>query len=257
MSYEKEIDEDVKNSVINELMTKAIESNSAEAVRFFLENGVAFYEIDQDGVSFFIRCIEKENIDMVKAFVNTGKIQVNRYYNDLYIRATPLTVAAHCDNIEIAELLICSGAEVNIKEIDGYLLTPLIAALASDKREMYDFLLENGADIDFSFYELIKGSELISESKTSEIAETLLKHGADPNSEDEFGTPVLSVAITSYQFGIVNLLIKYGADINAKDEDGKTAREEIIDSIKKYETYQDDPDYENILKLIENNFQQD
>lgn len=60
---------------------------------------------------------------------------------------TPLHIAAHQGDLEMAKLLIEAGAEIDANHhgfIYGY--TPLYAAVSANKREMVEFLLSKGAN---------------------------------------------------------------------------------------------------------------
>jgi ankyrin repeat protein len=235
MVDEYEIDEDVKLDILNDLMVKAIESDSAEVVTFLIKNGADIHKNDEHGNAIFHRCIRQGNVEMVRAFINTGKLWLDDMSNDLYCRTAALCEAAFYGHIEIAALLIDSGAAIDIRDIDGFFNTPLIAALSAKRLGMFDFLLKKGADIDFSFCELISGGgDDSAECDYKKMVEIFLENGANPNILDEFGEPMVSVAANSENFDIVCLLIESGADLNVKNEEGMKAREVVCRCIDKY-----------------------
>ena len=55
-----------------------------------------------------------------------------------------------------------------------------------------------------------------------ELGELLLKHGADVNLRDAFGTTALHGAVMSSQETVVRFLLKHGANIHIKCNDGIT-----------------------------------
>jgi ankyrin repeat protein len=60
--------------------------------------------------------------------------------------AAPLHSAAAAGRLEVCRVLLDAGAEVNAVQHGGY--TALLDAAANKNRELYDFLLERGADRD-------------------------------------------------------------------------------------------------------------
>eukprot|EP00435_Cladocopium_sp_Y103_P020871 s963_g5.t1 len=56
---------------------------------------------------------------------------------------TPLHMAARSGNVQVAQLLVSYGAEVNALNLDD--LTPLVLAAQEGKQELCSFLLDVGA----------------------------------------------------------------------------------------------------------------
>jgi ankyrin repeat protein len=124
---------------------------------------------------------------------------------------TPLRLAAQYNQLEVVELLIAEGADVNAKE-DIYGRTPLFWAATKEGHK--------------------------------EIAEILITKGADVNvkSGDEETTPLHQAALYGHK-EIAELLIANGADVNAKNDDGWTPlkfavalkhRDETADLLRKH-----------------------
>ncbi len=116
--------------------------------------------------------------------------------------------AAQCSRIDCAQVLINSGADVNIASPEG--LTPLHKAMKRDMAKTAQFLIHNGANID----------------ATSSMGRTVLHHA------------VMLNAIRS-----LSVLIDSGADIHARDCHGQTPldlarrkkREQLILMLEKAE----------------------
>ncbi len=78
-------------------------------------------------------------------------------------------------------------------------------------------------DKDFMLIELVQSQGYIKE------VEGLLKIGADPNSKDTYGKPILVEAVEQGHADVVSLLLKAGADPNSKDTYGKPILVEAVE----------------------------
>jgi tetratricopeptide (TPR) repeat protein len=122
---------------------------------------------------------------------------------------------------EIAELLISKGADVNVKNNDGF--TPLILALSNGFKELSELLIAKGAEVNVKdnnsrsplTYSLVGGYK--------EIAELLISKGADISVKDKNGDTPLSLASANGFKELIELFIAKGVDVNIKNKDGNTA----------------------------------
>ncbi len=109
---------------------------------------------------------------------------------------TPLHLAAFFGHADIAFTLVDRGAEVNIRAKNPSAVTPLNSALAHRNPAV-----------------------------AAEIAEILIRQGADVNAAQEGGWRPLHQAAAQGFEDLVRLLIKHGADRSCKSDDGKTPAE--------------------------------
>lgn len=98
---------------------------------------------------------------------------------------------------------------------------PIELAVQYGHREVFRYLLDynkNGKDV--KQYDMQKLLSIASEWNQSEIAEIIIKKGADVNVIDQWGYSLLMKAVERNQEELTELLINNGADINALSRRG-------------------------------------
>jgi ankyrin repeat protein len=117
----------------------------------------------------------------------------------------PLHWAVFSGNAEIVKLLVERGVDANARTKDGF--TPLhLAALsfcATDNIEEYRYIKSYSHFYPFSFHVI-------------QVAEFLIKMGADVNARANDGSTPLEIALTKGKINMAALLVKYGARIDAQ-----------------------------------------
>ena len=180
--------------------------------------------------------VKKGDIQKVKEAIKHGA-DVNAKDN----RGWPLWVYAK--NKEVLDLLVKNGAKIpgfDVKKYNkGY--TPLHLAAENGSKEVVKLLIKYGANV--NAYGAVSvpvtatlhvfAPRVIKISKTplhiavergyKDIAELLIKHGADVNAKDRYGETPLHYAARVGRRDIAELLIKHGANVNAKDMYSKTS----------------------------------
>ena len=134
----------------------------------------------------FFRELDKRNPDMenIQVFLDSGLVDVHT--KDKWGN-TPLYWAAAWGSLEVVELLISSGAEVNAKGYNDW--TPL---------------------------------HLVAVRHSLAVAELLISSGAEVNAKTNGGSTPLHAAARMNSLEVAELLISSGADVNAKNNDGQT-----------------------------------
>ena len=141
---------------------------------------------------------------------------------------TPLHIAAQYGNIEMANLLLSKGSNINSSsgfasfEYNRHItffvknLTPLHTAVIHNQKEMVSFLVSKGADGNAGD---LSGSTPIFFANNTDIAKTLVKNGADINLRNNLGeTAIFHIDDKD----TLKYLISLGCDINAKNDNGIT-----------------------------------
>jgi len=111
------------------------------------------------------------HIEIVELLVNKGE---NVNAKDKNGR-TPLQFAADEGHKEIAELLIDKGADVNAKSKYG--VTPLHYAAGNGHKEIAELLIDKGADVDAKADNGITPLDAAIKFKKTELADLIRKHG--------------------------------------------------------------------------------
>ena len=190
-------------------------------------------------ISIYVASVEG-NIEAVKQHMVAGT-DANSKDPKSRSGVTGLHGAAESGHVEIAELLIAEGANVNEMSKVG---TPLLLAAAFGHKEILELFIAKGGDVKVIQpgdktpldYAAAKGHK--------EIADLLIAKGVNVNSKDVNGNSSIHRAVDNGYKEIVELLIAKGADVNAKGYDGNTpldlaieddvAEIEIADLLRKH-----------------------
>jgi ankyrin repeat protein len=136
-----------------------------------------------------------------------------------------IAIAAMNGHAQIVQELINRG--VSLEDLDNNDMTPLMAAISSEKStlESINLLLLNGADVQAMYEE--EGVDAIlfaSRLGRADIVPALISAGADVESRDDnYGLTPLMVAIQEGHVHVANELIRGAANVDATLDDGTTA----------------------------------
>jgi len=149
-------------------------------------------------------------------------------------RWTALHAAADKGHVEIAEFLLKQGANVNVKDKDGY--TPLHNTADSflkgfprkgteaDRNRIAALLLKYGARVNATINHGETPLHRAALTNNVALVHLLLENGADPNIQQSQGMTPLHFALFAGKdrVQVVRLLIRHGADSSVTDEYGLT-----------------------------------
>jgi len=165
-------------------------------------------EISEAEQDVFLHALDKNDADAVRCLMSSGV----HPDSELGIGCSPLTAAATAGQLEIAELLIENGANVNLVEADGD--TPLALALAAacDQREDDDVDAEENEAADAAAWQAVLSGPHV------QIAKLLLKAGAKADTTNAFINRFFMTCCREGSVSLVRTLLEHGADVNAKDD---------------------------------------
>jgi ankyrin repeat protein len=160
------------------------------------------------------------DLERVKSLVETG-IDINTEESKWRKNSdTPLFIAVGAGHKEVAEFLIANGA--NMEAIDYKDHTPLQRMVELGRTDMAEFLVKKGANLKVKSE---SGRTLLHFAcyyGYRDIAELLLANGADLNIRSEDKNALHYASYCGHK-DMVELLLANGADVNAKNGAGKTA----------------------------------
>jgi len=202
----------------NEELGNAIVAGDVERVRYLLGHGADGNAKLLDGTTPLTNATRFGFNDVVDALL-AAKVDSNA--TDLS-HWTPLMYAAWIDDASMVSRLVKAGAKLDASDNDG--LTPLGVAAQNGKAKSLDALVAAGADVNKPIGQAqYTPLMLTSIAGSADIAQLLIKHGANVNAKNAGGVTALMVAAANNTTRVGSLLLQSGADTSIKSEDGRTA----------------------------------
>ena len=136
---------------------------------------------------------------------------------------TPAVAALAGRYFQVAELLHRNKSSVESRGFIGN--TPLHSAAYFGDIEMVQVLLDYGADVNTQndLFDTPLNFALLDDHQIEpKVARLLVEHGADPNRRGYKGFTALHLASKSGQLEIVRLLIEHGASVEVKNDEDRT-----------------------------------
>jgi len=152
--------------------------------------------------------VSSNNFADVRALVENKGADVNTVDGYGY---TPLNRAVVINNIALVKFLVEKGADVNFTYVSGYTYSPLYLAARTGNFEIVKYLVENGADVK---KESMGGGVLHPVASRGDVPMVayLIKNGADIHAtEGDRAQPALTFA---KDMAMVTFLVENGANIN-------------------------------------------
>lgn len=163
------------------------------------------------------KAIAEGNIALVEKLLS----DCGNMNEQLGLMGTPLCAAVFSNQVEVAKVLIKSGAQVNLADIDGEPLLSL--AIRKSYRDMAGLLIKNGANVNkrdqvFNRVPICAATEC----GLLEVMEQLLTAGAYANAQDSSGNTALHIATQAGDLRAMSLLLNHGCSARPTNVAGNT-----------------------------------
>ena len=190
-------------------LNQAAANGDIEQVRMSISKGVDINAKDEEGNTPLRLAVKSGKMEIVQILVEAGAdVNMGSW--------PPLGEAVDKNDVAIAKYLIDHGANVNAPRD----WTPLVQApYVSNNVEMVELLIANGADVNAGEWSPLHGAV---DERRRDIVELLIKKGADVNAKDGSGSTPLRYSIQNNDWDMFKLLFANGADIKAITPEGLT-----------------------------------
>ncbi|MGB7925158.1 MAG: ankyrin repeat domain-containing protein [Pyrinomonadaceae bacterium] len=174
----------------------------------------------------------------------------------------PVVKAAMDDDLDALRKLLDAGANVNTVD-ENYGLTALAMAAGNGNLEMVQLLLWYGADVNAKGPRGNTALMNLSGRSTAEVARALINAGANVALQDEDGDTALILLASDNNTEVLQALIDAGASVNTKNKQGQTAlmlaaSQGVVDNVKALlaagaNIYERDEEGTTVLKYVRDN----
>lgn len=197
---------------VRETLFQAIERGDKETVASLLAAQPALVSArNADGVSATLYSLYYREPEIAESLASSGA----------EMTVFEASALGHAETLR--ELLDSDSAQANAVSPDGF--TPLGLAAFFGQPETARMLLEHGADPNIASRNAMRVAPLHSAvaAQRLDIAEELLRHGADVNAAQADDFTPLHEAAQNGQVAMIDLLLRHGANLDARKSDGQTS----------------------------------
>ena len=190
------------------------EKPTPEAAKRFLQ--LRGYQFDPQS---FQRAVTANDVSAVDGFIAAG---IDPNVKDEETGSTALILAATHDQLDVVEVLLRDGANLNAKDMGGY--TALLRALEKKNDAIAELLLaQPNLEVNAQGFSGMSALTWYVWRGNERNVQTLLERGANPNLSDADGDTPLHGAAQRGNVKLLEMLLTSGANPNAKNKVGGTA----------------------------------
>ncbi len=169
--------------------------------------------------------IARDDLDEVQQLLAAG-VDINARDDD---RQTPLAAAAIAGRVEVIDLLIAEGADLE-RTSGRRTMTPLLASLDAVQEDAALVLLERGGDPEAVDKNGESALIWAAFNGTERVVQHLLAAGVKVDFQAHDGNSALADAARRGHLAIVRSLIANGATVNLRDKAGRTALTQAVEA---------------------------
>lgn len=177
---------------------------------------------------------QKGKLDKVRALLAADPSLVNSRDK---VGMTPLELAAQGDHRDVVEFLLDHGADVNARDSNGGFTAIDLALSSYHHQDVLQLLIAHGANVNTASKQGTTPLEEAAMRGQMDALQLLLSKGAQVNTLDSGGDTALLWALLMGHTDAAKMLIDAGADVNVRDGKGMTplfvARRHDMDAIEK------------------------
>ncbi|KAF5296333.1 hypothetical protein FQA39_LY12550 [Lamprigera yunnana] len=210
------VDTKVENAMAHSCLHNAVENHNSKFVLQLCCNKFDINAISSNGSPLQL-ALNSKQIDIAYLLISSGA-----NFDDC------LHDAIKSGNEEIVSKILHNGADINKQNIDG--LTPLLQAIDSGHSNIAALLVKNGANVHLMDHNGRSAVYSAVSKNYRRLLSLLYLEGADVNKSTNDGDVPLVCAAKSYYYTIFKMLISFKADVNCSDGNGWSPLHAIIKS---------------------------
>jgi len=196
---------------------KFIRQNNLTKIDDLIKRGKDINATNENGMTPLLYCLQQRNVEIAEVFINAGA-NVNAF--DIERRGSLFYAIQYCKNEEIIYSLIKKGADINLQTSE--LTTPFYLVLLSKSEKLALFMLDKGADINIVNNAGSNSVAYAAAGGKSMVLELLVKKGIDFDLADKKGNTPLLCALGRNQQKTAEQLINLGAKIMVENDTYQT-----------------------------------
>lgn len=212
----------------NALLLVSSHTKDFDIVNYFVDKGLPFESVDNNGLGIFQYASKGGNIPLLKTLIEKGadhKIVGKNGDNALAMAAYGNRGGKNSK--EVFDYLQGLGISSKVVNEDGENLLHMISWENEDK-SLFNHLINAGLDVNLQDKEGRTPLMNAASYNNLEIVQLLGEHVEDINIQDKKGRSALAKAVEINKPDVITYLLEQGADIKAVDKNGNTLAYNLI-----------------------------